>query len=117
MDNSPNYVINEEDAENWQVLLNSPCLLPLSDPDFQLPEPEQVKLLRQYLGLSQAKLGRFLGKTVTPKGCSLVRKWETRKSSPEYREIDKNSWRRMLAAAQLCDVLDDLSLVKVPLGK
>lgn len=93
-------------------LMKSQCTLPLSDPDYVSPTPEQVKWLRIYLGLSQAKLGYFLGKTVTPKGCSIVRKWETATDKKEYREIDANAWRRMLYAADLVSPSDDIKLVR-----
>ena len=93
-------------------VIQSNSALPLSDENFETPTPEQIKFLRLYLGLSQAKLGRFLGKTVSKKGCSAVRKWETRMGSPEHRAIDSNAWRRMLEAAGLCDIQEDLALVK-----
>ncbi|GLT20437.1 hypothetical protein GCM10007938_42220 [Vibrio zhanjiangensis] len=92
-------------------LIESKCVLPLSNPDYVPPTPEQIKLLRTYLGLSQAKLGYFLGKTVTPKGCSIVRKWETANDKKEHREIDANAWRRMLYAAGLASPSDDINQV------
>ncbi|WP_406717865.1 hypothetical protein [Vibrio parahaemolyticus] len=92
-------------------LMESKCTLPLSDPEYTSPTPEQVKWLRVYLGLSQAKLGYFLGKTVTPKGCSIVRKWETATAKKEHREIDANAWRRMLYAAGLASPSDDVKRV------
>lgn len=92
-------------------LIESKCTLPLSDPDYIPPTPEQIKWLRAYLGLSQAKLGYFLGKTVTQKGCSIVRKWETESDKKEHREIDANAWRRMLYAADLASPSDDVKQV------
>ncbi|MEZ9042912.1 MULTISPECIES: helix-turn-helix domain-containing protein [unclassified Vibrio] len=92
-------------------LIESKCALPLSSPDYVSPTPEQIKWLRTYLGLSQAKLGYFLGKTVTPKGCSIVRKWETASDKKEHREIDANAWRRMLYAAGLANPSDDVKQV------
>lgn len=93
-------------------LMNSQCTLPLSDPDYLSPTPEQIKWLRVYLGLSQAKLGYFLGKKVSPKGCSIVRKWETASDKKEHREIDANAWRRMLYAANLASPEDDIKQVR-----
>lgn len=95
-----------------ESLVMSRSFLSLSDPDYEAPTPEQVKFLRLYIGLSQAKLGRLLGKRVTCRGCSIVRKWETKRDSDEYRVIDANAWRRMLYAANLVSPLDDVKLVK-----
>ncbi len=103
---------NIEQKVTLEQLVNSQCFLPLSDPDYVPPTPEQIKWLRTYLGLSQAKLGYFLGKPVTPKGCSIVRKWETAIDKKEYREIDANAWRRMLYAADLASPVDDIKLVR-----
>ncbi|EJE4644392.1 hypothetical protein BKG02_004745 [Vibrio parahaemolyticus] len=103
---------NFESKMTLDDLMNSQCSLPLSSPDYLPPTPEQIKWLRVYLGLSQAKLGYFLGKTVSPKGCSIVRKWETASDKKEHREIDANAWRRMLYAAELASPEDDIKKVR-----
>lgn len=99
-------------ATDISDLVNAQCALPLSDPQYISPSPEQVKLLRNYLGLSQAKLGYFLRMPVDRKGCSMVRKWETPRDKKEHRKMDDNAWRRMLYAANLANPMDDLRYIK-----
>ncbi len=101
----------ESSETEFNELLKSFCMLPLCDEKFTLPTPKEIKVLRTYLGLSQAQLGRFLGRKVTKKGCSIVRKWETDSGSAENRKIDRSSWRLMLNAAGLCDIKEDLKLL------
>lgn len=103
---------NIESKLTLDDLINSQCTLPLSDPNYRSPTPEEIKWLRAYLGLSQAKLGYFLGKKVTAKGCSIVRKWETASDKQENREIDANAWRRMLYAADLACPSNDIQKVR-----
>ncbi len=61
------------------------CCLPLHHESFRKPSSDEIKFLRSELKLSQRQVGRYLGKNVTYKGCSAVRKWESGIKSKNYR--------------------------------
>ncbi|WP_261887445.1 hypothetical protein [Vibrio aerogenes] len=107
MEYSGYYGNSVAEHERWLDLLESPCMLPLSSSMYQQPTPEQARLVRQYLGLSQIQLGHFLGQAVSFEGCLEVQLWES-----EHR-IDSGNWRLMLAAAGLCDLREDLLFLKM----
>lgn len=85
------------------------CCLPLHNENFRKPSPNEVKILRSFLGLSQNQVGRYLGKNVTPKGCSAVRKWESGTNSSNYRAIELNAWRRLLYLIGVGNPNEDLN--------
>lgn len=109
-ENKISYLITDSKM-TLEALALMPCALPLSDANYEPPPPDVVKFARQYLGLSQAQFGRFLGKPVTSKGCSIVRKWETSTEKNEYRVIDSNAWRRVLYALELADPKSDFLIL------
>ncbi|EIO4563775.1 hypothetical protein LQM11_004414 [Vibrio parahaemolyticus] len=77
-----------------EALLESPCLLLPCEAGYQPPTPEQVAFVQHYIGLSSEALTHFLGEDVT--------------SSP----ISASGWRRMLDAANLINVQQDVILAK-----
>lgn len=85
------------------------CCLPLHHENFRKPSPDEIKFLRSVLNLSQNQVGRYLGKNVTPKGCSAVRKWESNLNSSNYRAIEINAWRRLLYLIDVGNPKEDLS--------
>ncbi|EIU7553804.1 hypothetical protein QJ364_004053 [Vibrio vulnificus] len=107
-----NYIVNPDLPITRDAFKRLPCSLPLAHPEFVEPTSREVKSLRLLLGFSQADLGVFAGKRVTKKGCSHVRKWETDESKAEHRDIELNVWRRMLYAAGVCTVCDDIDFIK-----
>ncbi len=84
------------------------CCLPLHHKNFRKPSPDEIRLLRSLLNLSQNEVGLYLGKNVTPKGCSAVRKWESKTDSSNYRAIELNAWRRLLYLVDIGDPKGDL---------
>ena len=94
------------DREAFQAL---PCVRVQTDPAYQPPTPEQVKLLRNHLTLGQVACAKLLGVSYNPeKGSTTIRRWEAAIESSNHRSIPYSAWRLMLAAAQLVDLDDDL---------
>lgn len=83
------------------------CCLPLHHGDFRKPSPDEIRFLRNYLKLSQNQVGRYLGKSVTAKGCSAVRKWESSLESTNYRAMEINAWRRLLYLIDVGSPMED----------
>ncbi|WP_345855785.1 hypothetical protein [Shewanella algae] len=75
---------------------------------YEKPTPGDVRLVRGLLKMSHAHLACFLGKKFSEKGSSAVRKWELPIEHKDHREIDYNSWRRMLEAAGIVSIEQSL---------
>ncbi len=97
------------------ALKGRPCCYPKMHPAFISPVPEEVKALRNFLGLSQEACAKFTGvKFVSGKGSQVVRKWETHMDSSNHKPIPYSAWRLMLAAAKIVDLSEDLEQAKRP---
>ncbi|EHH1077099.1 hypothetical protein J7I01_002744 [Vibrio parahaemolyticus] len=77
-----------------EALLESPCLLLPCEAGYQPPTPEQVAFVQHYIGLPSEALAHFLGEDVTSS------------------QISASGWRRMLDAANLINVQQDVILAK-----
>ena len=98
------------DIEAFRLL---PSVRMKADSGYLPPTPEQVKLIRNYLGLSQTACAKLTGANFTPeKGSTTVRKWETSTESNNHKPIPYSAWRLMLVAAKVVDLDEDLTLVK-----
>ena len=94
---------NANPAASIAAFRNRPCSLPANDQQYIPPTPDDVKMLRQLMGLSQAGLAKFLGVAYNAKGSNTVRKWETKTDNKEHRQINYASWRLMLIGAGCVD--------------
>lgn len=90
------------------------CCLHFIDSNFQHPTPEEVKVLRKLLGLSQVGLAKLVGVNFSEqKGSTTVRRWETSvENKKNHRVIPYAVWRLMLMAANIISVENDLNIAK-----
>lgn len=77
-----------------------PCGLGIEHPDFLLPTPQEIKILRLLLGFTQIDTAKVTGVKWTVKGSSAVQKWETTQGK-EMRSISASAWQILLAKAGL----------------
>lgn len=79
---------------------NLPSAKRFDSGEFEPPTPEQIKALRQMLGMSQNDLAKLVGVTWNAKkGSTAVRKWETPIDKKEHRAIKYAEWRGLLVHA------------------
>ncbi len=76
-------------------LTRSPCMRLPCEVGYQAPTPEQVRFVQHYMGLTAEALTRFLGEDMTSS------------------QISASGWRRMLYAANLANVQQDVILARV----
>ncbi|MUJ27947.1 hypothetical protein GNP73_08155 [Aliivibrio fischeri] len=84
-----------------EAFRNRPCSLPITDPNYVPPTPEEVRALRQLLGFTQSRVGALVGRSYNKKGCKSVRRWENNIESKEYQPINYSAWQLMLLAAEV----------------
>lgn len=99
-------------AVTFEAFKNRPCTLPACHPGYVAPTPEEIKSLRHLIGFSQTDLGTLGNKSISAKGCSAVRKWESAMSSSEHRNMDYSLWRQMLYVAGIASIEDDIKALK-----
>lgn len=86
--------------ESVQGFARLPSAQRFDSGEFEPPTPEQIKALRQMLGMSQNDLAKLVGVTWNAKkGSTAVRKWETAVGKPEHRVIRYAEWRGLLVHA------------------
>ncbi|OES24496.1 hypothetical protein BFV94_4406 [Alteromonas macleodii] len=77
-----------------------------------MPSPEEVRALRNSMGLSQTKMAQLVGVSWNKKGSNTIRKWETPVGEENHRSISYGVWRLMLAIAGIVDPQDDVVKVR-----
>ena len=88
-----------------EAFKNRPCALPLDDPDYRSPEPEELAALISIMGWSQNVVAKKTGVRWDPKkGSSTVRRWKTAKTDPEHRDIPNAAWRLLLLEAGVVSI-------------
>lgn len=98
MEQIPTY--NNSEPNTLEAFRNRPCVRVKDDPEFIPPTPQEIKILRNLMGLSQRGMARFLGvKSTKDKGSPTIRKWETKEGSSEHRPMNYSAWRLMLIGA------------------
>ncbi|OMH28090.1 DNA-binding transcriptional regulator [Motiliproteus sp. MSK22-1] len=106
-------VYETTDSIDIQAFSQLACAQHKDDAGFKVPSPEEIKALRNYLGLSQVACARFTGVSYKPeKGSSIVRKWETSKENRNHKPIPYAAWRLLLAAAKVIDLDEDIEISK-----
>ncbi|MGI1672021.1 MAG: hypothetical protein K6L74_17085 [Neptuniibacter sp.] len=96
-----------------QAFASLPCAQAKDSPEYQAPTPQEVKAIRNYLGLSQSACARFTGVPFNPeKGSPTVRKWEASVDNRNHKPIPYAAWRLLLAAAKVIDIEDELEKSK-----
>jgi hypothetical protein len=84
-----------------EAFRNRPCSLPITNPNYVPPTPEEVRALRAILGFSQSRVGALIGRTYNKKGCASVRHWEANIESKDYQPMSYSAWKLMLLAAEV----------------
>jgi hypothetical protein len=72
-------------------------LLLYTDPDYEKPEPEDVRAVAQILDMTGDELAGLVG----AKDGRAVRRWLAPKSAKSYAQVDYAAWRLMLLYAGL----------------
>ena len=100
-----------------EAFKNRPSSLPSTDENYVHPTSEDVKSIRNILGLSQVGLAKLLGVTYNEKkGSNTVRKWETSEESKEHRKISYAAWRLLLLASGVIteqDIRSEADMYKI----
>ncbi|MGI2002084.1 hypothetical protein [Shewanella frigidimarina] len=99
-------------AVTVEAFKNRSCSLPACHPNYVSPTPQDIKSLRHLIGFSQTDLGVLGNKSVSVKGCTAVRKWESATDSTEYRPMDYCLWRQMLYIAGISSINDDIEALR-----
>lgn len=94
-----------------QAFSQLPCAQTKDSEHYRAPTPEEVKKLRNYLGMSQTACARFTGVSYNPeKGSTTVRKWETPVENRNHKTIPYAVWRLLLATAKIIDLDKELQI-------
>lgn len=102
-------VYSTSNSIDIQAFASLPCAQAKDSPEYQAPTPQEVKTIRNYLGLSQSACARFTGVPYNPeKGSPTVRKWETSTENRNHKPIPYTAWRLLLAAAKVIDLVEEL---------
>ncbi len=90
-----------------------PCVLHKDHVNYRDPTPQEIKALRNHLGLSQTAFARLVGVPYkVDKGSNTVRKWEAPENSPNFKSIPYSAWRLLLGASRVVDLSNDLAIAQ-----
>ncbi len=95
---TPGYNIDSSVAPaSLDAFRNRACALPLADPNYQRPTPEELSALIKIMGWSQNDVAELVGVNYDPKrGSSTVRRWKAPVEKPDHRDIPNAAWRLLL---------------------
>lgn len=104
-ENTPAYGDDDVVPTTIEAFKNHSSSRPFNDALFRLPNPAEIKALREIMGWNTRKTARLLGINYTvEKGSPTLRRWQTEVDKKEHRSIPYAAWRLMLICAGVISI-------------